>query len=97
MERMASSYFQEVFTKDPTLTPMEVLEGITPKVTQVMNDLLCAPFSEEEVSNALFQIGPIKAPGTDGLPARFFQRNWAVLKTENKAAVLDFFQVRCNV
>ena len=30
-------------------------------------------FSEEEISNALFHIGPLKAPGPDGLPARFFQ------------------------
>uniref|UniRef100_A0A453E7K8 Reverse transcriptase domain-containing protein n=1 Tax=Aegilops tauschii subsp. strangulata TaxID=200361 RepID=A0A453E7K8_AEGTS len=92
MECMATSYFQEVFTKDPTLTPTGVLDGIAPKVTQGMNDMLCAPFSEEEVSNALFQIGPIKAPGTDGLPARFFQRNRAVLKIEIIAAVLDLFK-----
>jgi hypothetical protein len=62
-----------------------------PKVSQEMNDMLCAPFSEEEVSNALFQIGPLKAPGTDGFPARFYQRNWAVMKGEITAAVLEFF------
>ena len=42
-------------------------------ITEDMNDELCKAFSEEEVSNALFQIGPLKAPGPDGLPARFFQ------------------------
>ena len=57
-----------------------------------MNDILCAPFSEEEVSGALFQIGPLKAPATDGLLARFFQRNWAVLKAEITVAVLEFFR-----
>ena len=36
---------------------------------------LCAPFDDKEISDALFQIGPLKAPGPDGLPARFFQRN----------------------
>ena len=88
---MATSYFKEVYTKDPTLTPDSVLEGVLPKVSEAMNDRLCVPFSEEEVSNALFQIGPLKAPGTDGFPARFFQRNWSELKPQIIAAVLEFF------
>ena len=71
-----------------------VLECIASKVTEGMNDTLCAPFSEEDVSNDLFQMGSLKAPGTDGLPARFFQRNWAVLKSEIIAVVLEFFKSR---
>lgn len=57
------------------MAPEVVLECITPKVTDAMNAVLVAPFSEQEVSDALFQIGPLKAPGTDGFPARFYQRN----------------------
>ena len=45
------------------------------KVTEQDNVRLCAHFSNKEISYALFQIGPLKAPGPDGLPARFFQRN----------------------
>jgi hypothetical protein len=33
-------------------------------------------FTDEEISDALFQIGPLKAPSVDGFPARFYQRNW---------------------
>ena len=82
MERMATSYFKEVYTKDPTLSPGEVLRGIAPKVTEAMNDKLCSPFSEEEVSTALIQIGPIKAPGTDGLHAIFFKCFWHIVRDE---------------
>jgi hypothetical protein len=56
-----------------------------------MNDDLCKEFSEEEISNALFQIGPLKVPGADGFPARFFQRNWATLKEDVIGAVKEFF------
>jgi hypothetical protein len=41
-----------------------------------MNESLCANFSEKEISDALFQIGPLKALGLAGFPAHFLQRNW---------------------
>ena len=56
-----------------------------------MNDALCKPFTDDEISDALFQIGPLKAPGPDGFPARFFQRNWEVLREEVIGAVRNFF------
>jgi hypothetical protein len=37
-----------------------------------MNNKLTNDFFDEEISNALFQIGPLKAPGADGFPSRFF-------------------------
>lgn len=42
-------------------------------------------------SNALFQIGPLKAPDPDGFPARFFQRNWGLLKDDIIRAIKYFF------
>ena len=56
-----------------------------------MNDVLCKLFTDDEISDALFQIGPLKAPGPDGFPARFFQRNWEVLREEVIGAVRNFF------
>jgi hypothetical protein len=46
-----------------------MLERITPK----MNQSLCMTFSDEEISDAFFQMGPLKAPGPDGFLARFFR------------------------
>uniref|UniRef100_A0A8I7B4Y0 Reverse transcriptase domain-containing protein n=1 Tax=Hordeum vulgare subsp. vulgare TaxID=112509 RepID=A0A8I7B4Y0_HORVV len=91
MERMAQSYFKEIYTKDPTLDPSGVLECIQQRVTTEMNDALGLPFSDKEISDALFQIGPLKAPGVDGFPARFYQRNWDVLKADIIAAIQEFF------
>lgn len=56
-----------------------------------MNEALCAPHSDKEISNALFQIGPLKAPSTDGFPTHFYQRNWEVQKKEIVDVVLEFF------
>lgn len=40
----------------------------------------------------LFQIGPLKAPGPDGFPARFYRRNWAHIKADVVNAVKELFQ-----
>jgi hypothetical protein len=36
-----------------------------------MSGKLLAPFLEREISDALFQIGPLKAPSPDGFPNSF--------------------------
>jgi hypothetical protein len=73
---------QELFTRDPSLNADRLLDMVHEKVTSEMNADLCKDFTAEEISDALFQIGPLKAPGTDGFPARFYQRNWATMKAE---------------
>ena len=62
------------------------------KVTQELNDMLTNPFSALEISDALFQIGPLKPPDPNGFLARFFQRHWGILKGQINAAVKVFFQ-----
>lgn len=91
MEKMATNFFKDLYTKDPLVTPQPLLDLIMLKVTEQMNEDLCKAFSDKEISDALFQIGPIKAPGPDGFPARFFQRNWEVLKNDVCKAVKLFF------
>jgi hypothetical protein len=91
MERMATAYFQDLFTRDPSLKADQLLAMIQEKVTGSMNDTLCMEFTDEEISDAMFQIGPLKAPGVDGFPARFYQRNWGTIKEEIINAVKLFF------
>ena len=80
MERMATSYFKELFTRDPSLNS-DVLINITQeKVTPAMNDALCRDFTDEEISDSMFQISSLKAPGVDGFPARFYQQKWGTIK-----------------
>ena len=51
-----------------------------PQVSDEENNLLTAPYSEEEVRKAVFLMEHNKAPGPDGLPAEFYQNFWEVIK-----------------
>ncbi|KAI9160304.1 hypothetical protein LWI28_006978 [Acer negundo] len=43
---------------------------------------LMATFSAEEIKNAVFQLGPTKAPGPDGFHALFFQKFWVMVEQD---------------
>jgi hypothetical protein len=89
MEKLATDYFKNLFSADPSLVADPLLNLFEEKITPDMNDKICMDFSDKEISDALFQIGPLKAPGPDGFPARFLQ---GVLKEEVIAGVKEFFR-----
>ncbi|XP_074278245.1 uncharacterized protein LOC141601838 [Silene latifolia] len=52
----------------------QVLRNIHKRVMNDDADLLAKPFTAKEVRQAIFQMGPMKSPGPDGIPAVFYQR-----------------------
>lgn len=90
MADMVTDYFTNLFTADPALCADQVIDLINARVTDNMNDGLCAELSDKEIADALFQIGPLKAPGPDGFLAWMFQRNWAIMKDQVIAGVKKF-------
>ena len=92
LQTMAVGFFRDLYPADSNVDPSELTELMNTKITDDMNKALCRSFSAEEISDALFQMGPLKAPGPDGFPARFYQRHWEVLKNDVVAAVQKFFE-----
>jgi hypothetical protein len=88
---MATDFFQRLYTREDSVDPSALLDLFSPLVDADMNEKLCAAFSDKEISDALFQIGPLKAPGPDRFPARFLQRNWDLLREDIIKAVQAFF------
>ena len=70
----------------------EVLDTVPRKITNDMQALLDAPYREDEVKTALFQMFPTKAPGLDGFPAHFFQKHWDVCGSEVTKVVLKIVE-----
>jgi hypothetical protein len=54
MERLATSYFQTVYKRDPSLHSSPVVGLFAELISEETNENLCKPFSVEEVSDALF-------------------------------------------
>ncbi|XP_057785638.1 uncharacterized protein LOC131003172 [Salvia miltiorrhiza] len=59
-------YFQDIFTSQPASNREEVFAAVEPTVTEEMNNHLTRPFTTEEITEALFQMHPLKSPGPDG-------------------------------
>jgi hypothetical protein len=91
MEGMAHEFFRQLYSADQGVRPSELTQLFEPKISDDANAALCKEFTDEEISDALFQIGPLKAPGPDGFPAHFFQRNWNILKADVIKGVKEFF------
>ena len=68
----------------------ECIASVPHKVTDDMREMLSSEYSVEEIKVALFQMGPTKAPGLDGMNALFYQKFWHIVGNDVVAVVLDF-------
>lgn len=46
----------------------------------------------EEIKEAVFQLGALKAPGPDGFHGVFYQQSWETIKTDLLKLVQEFFE-----
>ncbi|KAL9690833.1 hypothetical protein QQ045_011244 [Rhodiola kirilowii] len=68
----------------------ENLSFICNSVSAEKIEFLCAPFTEIEIQNAVYQLGSTKAPGPNGFSALFYQEYWCVVKHEVIKFSLNF-------
>lgn len=73
---LVTDYYRTLFTSQQGTRCDELLQQVPTKVTDAMNMELMKPYSDEEIKNALFSMGDLKAPGLDGMPALFYKNFW---------------------
>ncbi|CAI5480703.1 unnamed protein product [Closterium sp. Yama58-4] len=78
--KAASKYFSEAYAASPQLEPTEPWPvEVGRKLQETDRGKLSTPWTEQEVTEALRGLPSGKAPGEDGLPKEFFERNWDLL------------------
>jgi hypothetical protein len=76
---------------DPTLW-----DGL-PKVLDEENSLLCRPFIETEIKEALDQMEKNKAAGPDKISIEFYQSCWNIIKKDIIQLFDDFYNQSVDI
>lgn len=93
ISNVATTYFHKLYRSSPTDQCLydSIFQGFGKRVTDAMNQDLVRQVTEDEVRDAIFDMGPNRAPGPDGFSAAFYQRFWEDIKEELMQEVSSFF------
>ena len=83
-------YFETIFHSGTCERMEECLNTVPQRMSADMREELSRPSTVEKVKAALFQMGPTKAPGPNGMNALFYQKFWHIVGNDISFAMLDF-------
>ncbi|CAA7047581.1 unnamed protein product [Microthlaspi erraticum] len=91
---VAEDYFQHLFSLQPVTTESydQVFEGFEERVSSETNQELTKPVAVKEIEDAVFFIGPHRAPGPDGFSGAFYHQFWDDIKHAVITEVHKFFK-----
>lgn len=91
LDRHIREYFEYLFS-DARVKDMEsALSVVEPLVTWEMNNFLIQQVTDAEIKEAVFQLGPLKSPGSDGFLGLFYQKYWEGVSSQIYGVVGSFF------
>ncbi|KAG8482089.1 hypothetical protein CXB51_027072 [Gossypium anomalum] len=70
---------QKLFSTGQMSDSTHLLSGIARCIQDEDNNKLTMNYTKEEIEAAVFEMGPTKAPGEDGLPGLFYQKCWPIV------------------
>jgi len=59
---MAKTFYMNLFTTEPHADVNTILEAIPPHIDQATNEILCKPYSNEEIKGSALSDGTNKSP-----------------------------------
>ena len=91
IEQAFVTYYKSLFTSIKPHNIEECMGAVDRKLTPNMVSKLVEAFTMEEVAVVVKQMGPLKAPGSDGYMAGFYQKHWTDMGSEACEAALYLF------
>ena len=85
----AISYFENIYSTSFPIGIDEITNVVPRRVTEEMNTELTQVFTRDEVTKALQQIHPTKAPNLDGMFAIFYHKYWDIAGSNITNMVLN--------
>ena len=90
ISQVAINYFENLFHAGTCTQVDDCVSTMEHKVTPDMQQILSSDFIADEIKIAVFQMGPTKAPGPDGMNAFFYQKFWHIVGENVVNAMLDY-------
>eukprot|EP00253_Pinus_taeda_P027605 PITA_27605 len=87
------THFQQLYIEDGTgdeAISNDFFSQSPSLVNEENNSNLMKPFTEEEISNVIWDMEPDKAPGPDGFSAHFYRACWTIIKSDLLRMAKDF-------
>lgn len=84
-------HFRVLYKGPPTRDFEDVISLVDNVISPERNANLVKEISRDEVKNAVFQLGPLKVPGSDGFPGLFYQNYWDIVGDDVFNAIQSFF------
>lgn len=92
LKNLITNHFFGLFTPMAGNDMERVLGAVQPCVTSQMNQMLQEEYTVEEIKRALDDMGDLKAPGADGMPAIFYKKIWSTVGDDVVQEVLHVLQ-----
>ena len=95
IEQCFCNYFHKLYADTPQYNIEEIQLQLNclqiPSLTDQQRNALDQPMEDAEILQAIHQLGPLKAPGPDGIPAAFYQKFWPIVQQDVLHMVKAFF------
>ena len=97
LKAMVTDFYTNLYTTEGVTGVEAVLASVPVKVTDHMNAHLLAPYTNEEVKTARFQMFPTKAPGPDGFHTDVIKHCWDIIAPDFYKLIQDFHSGNVNI
>ena len=90
-------HFNELFSANGDVDMEPVIGKVQEKLPPILQQMLAEPYKRDEITAALKQMHPTKAPGPDGMCALFYQKYWNIVGGDVEGKIIDILNNKDDI